>query len=139
MTDRDREKVLHSLEDEISRAEQYDTEWNDCVPVWVFRGAYELLKEQEPVVPQKHYNENADLLYDCGMVRIPTVYYDQIIDALKEPEPILLENQHKPYGISTNANSPWVSRCPKCGKKVEGKQTRFCKYCGQAVKWNDGE
>lgn len=54
---------------------------------------------------------------------------------LKEREPILLENQHKPYGISTNANSPWISRCPRCGKKVEGKQTRFCKYCGQAVKW----
>lgn len=50
-------------------------------------------------------------------------------------DPILLENQHKPYGISTNANSPWISRCPRCGKKVEGKQTRFCKYCGQAVKW----
>ena len=56
---------------------------------------------------------------------------------LKEQEPILLENQHKPYGISTNANSPWISRCPRCGKKVEGKQTRFCKYCGQAVKWDE--
>ena len=58
------------------------------------------------------------------------------IALLKGQEPILLENQHKPYGISTNANSPWISRCPRCGKKVEGKQTRFCKYCGQAVKWN---
>lgn len=57
------------------------------------------------------------------------------LEMLKEQEPILLENQHKPYGISTNANSPWISRCPRCGKKVEGKQTRFCKYCGQAVKW----
>ena len=56
---------------------------------------------------------------------------------LKEHEPILLENQHKPYGISTNANSPWISRCPRCGKKVEGKQTRFCKYCGQAVRWEN--
>lgn len=56
---------------------------------------------------------------------------------LKEQEPILLENQHKPYGINTNANSPWISRCPRCGKKVEGKQTKFCKYCGQAVKWYD--
>lgn len=60
-----------------------------------------------------------------------------VLAMLKEQEPILLENQHKPYGISTNANSPWISRCPRCGKKVEGKQTRFCKYCGQAVKWND--
>ena len=58
------------------------------------------------------------------------------ITLLKEQEPILLENQHKPYGISTNANSPWISKCPRCGKKVEGKQTRFCKYCGQAVKWD---
>lgn len=58
-------------------------------------------------------------------------------DLLKEQEAILLENQHKPYGISTNANSPWISRCPRCGKKVEGKQTRFCKYCGQAVKWDE--
>ena len=57
------------------------------------------------------------------------------ISMLKEQEPVLLENQHKPYGDFLNANAPWVSRCPKCGKKVEGKQTRFCKYCGQAVKW----
>lgn len=56
---------------------------------------------------------------------------------LKKRKPILLENQHKPYGFSTNANSPWISRCPRCDKKVEGKQTRFCKYCGQAVKWDD--
>ena len=56
---------------------------------------------------------------------------------LKAQEPILLENQHKPYGHFTNTNSPWISRCPKCGKKIEGKQTRFCKYCGQAVKWDE--
>jgi len=64
-------------------------------------------------------------------------WIDETLEMLKEQEPILLENQHKPYGISTNANSPWISRCPRCGKKVEGKQTRFCKYCGQAVKWNE--
>lgn len=59
------------------------------------------------------------------------------VELLKEQEPVLLENQHKPYGINTNANSPWISRCPKCGKKVEGRQTRFCKYCGKAVKWDE--
>lgn len=58
------------------------------------------------------------------------------LSLLKAQEPILLENQHKPYGHIINANSPWISRCPKCGKKIEGKQTRFCKYCGQAVKWD---
>ena len=60
---------------------------------------------------------------------------ERAIELLKEQEPILLENQHKPYGHSTSANSPWISRCPKCDKKIEGRQTRFCKYCGQAVKW----
>ena len=60
-----------------------------------------------------------------------------VLELLKEHEPILLENQHKPYGHIINANSPWISRCPKCSKKIEGKQTRFCKYCGQSVKWED--
>ena len=69
-----------------------------------------------------------------GTKETVNVIFDAIV-LLKKQEPILLENQHKPYGISTNANSPWISRCPRCGKKVEGKQTRFCKYCGQAVKW----
>lgn len=59
------------------------------------------------------------------------------LELLKEHEPVLLKNQHKPYGDSLNANAPWISRCPACNKKVEGKQTRFCKYCGQAVKWNE--
>lgn len=57
------------------------------------------------------------------------------LELLKAQEPILLENQHKPGGHFINANSPWISRCPQCGKKVEGRQTKFCKYCGQAVKW----
>ena len=59
------------------------------------------------------------------------------LELLKEHEPILLENQHKPYGHIINVNSPWISKCPRCGKKIEGKQTRFCKYCGQAVKWDE--
>ena len=77
---------------------------------------------------------------DCELVQDDSdlhEMYTNVIALMKEQEPILLENQHKPYGINTNANSPWISRCPRCGKKVEGKQTRFCKYCGQAVKWND--
>jgi len=74
-------------------------------------------------------NATQNLAIDKWNTRIESVYLP------KKQEPILLENQHKPYGISTNANSPWISRCPKCGKKIEGKQTRFCKYCGQEVKW----
>lgn len=57
------------------------------------------------------------------------------LELLKAQEPVLLKNPHKPYAHVINANSPWISRCPKCGKKVEGRQTKFCKYCGQAVRW----
>lgn len=77
--------------------------------------------------PYHSYHEGFYSCIECLMM--------DAVELLEEQEPILLENQHKPYGISTNANSPWISRCPKCGKKVEGKQTRFCKYCGQAVRW----
>ena len=73
--------------------------------------------------------------YAQDRIVVPFKEADMILALLKEQEPILLENQHKPYGDFLNANAPWVSRCPRCGKKVEGKQTRFCKYCGQAVKW----
>ena len=59
------------------------------------------------------------------------------MELLKKQEPILLENQHKPFGYNTNANAPWISRCPKCKKKIEGRQTHYCKYCGQAVKWDE--
>ena len=34
--------------------------------VTMARFALALLKEQEAVVPQKHYNKKADLLYTCG-------------------------------------------------------------------------
>ena len=79
--------------------------------------------------PYHQYGKTCNtMLYIDVMKFLPPIFN-------KEQEPILLENQHKPYGISTNANSPWISRCPRCSKKVEGKQTRFCKYCGQAVKW----
>lgn len=78
-----------------------------------------------------------DCAYDAGHPYNECVelLLKDALSLLKAQEPILLENQHKPYGHIINANSPWISRCPKCGKKIEGKQTRFCKYCGQAVKW----
>ena len=81
-----------------------------------------------------------DACRDCGYDNepCPKCFEHLLRDALellKAQEPILLGNQHKPYGHIINANSPWISRCPKCNKKIEGKQTKFCKYCGQAVKW----
>ena len=55
---------------------------------------------------------------------------------LKAKEPKLVTNIHKEHNNVLNPNVPWVGKCPKCGKKIEGRNlTRFCKFCGQAVKW----
>ena len=82
------------------------------------------------VKQKKEFNDN-------DPVKISLECVEDILELLKEQEPtVLLENPHKPYGISTNANSPWISRCPRFGKKIEGKKTKFCKYCGQKVKWS---
>lgn len=72
-----------------------------------------------------------------GIDECTTQLAHDALEMLKEQKPVLLKNQHKSGGHFINANSPWKSKCPWCGKKIEGRQTRFCKYCGQAVKWND--
>ena len=57
-------------------------------------------------------------------------------DLLEAQEPQLVINIHKAYNNVLNPDVPWVGKCPKCGKRVSGKNlTRFCMYCGQAVKW----
>lgn len=78
----------------------------------------------------------------CGFIEnVGNVYavseetINNILELLKEREPVLLKNQHKSGGHFINANSPWKSKCPRCEKKIEGRQTRFCKYCGQEVRW----
>ena len=61
---------------------------------------------------------------------------DMAIEALKAQEPKLVTNIHKEHNNVLNPNVPWVGKCPKCGKKIEGRNlTRFCKFCGRAVKW----
>ena len=61
---------------------------------------------------------------------------DMVIALLKAREPKLVTNIHKEHNNVLNPNVPWIGKCPKCGKKIEGRNlTRFCKFCGQAVKW----
>lgn len=57
---------------------------------------------------------------------------DAVEDALamlKEQEPIALSVCGEPGGYSS-----WWYLCGKCGKPIDHKD-RFCKRCGQAVKW----
>lgn len=59
------------------------------------------------------------------------------IKILKKKESKLVVNIHKKFN-STNPDSPWIGKCPECGKTVEGKNlVRYCKFCGQAVKWDE--
>ena len=51
----DREEVLYELKHQVADAEWCDNEWKDNVPIWMLRGAFELLKAQEHVKP--HYRE----------------------------------------------------------------------------------
>lgn len=68
------------------------------------------------------------------------VTYDAYISAIKilrKKESKLVVNIHKKFN-STNPDSPWVGKCPECGKTVEGKNlARYCKFCGQAIKWSE--
>ena len=77
--------------------------------------------------------------YGCPYQNEPFCHHKLCKDALellKAQEPRLVINIHKAYNNVLNPDVPWVGKCPKCGKRVSGKNlTRFCMYCGQAVKW----
>ncbi len=121
----DREKIIKGVEC-CSKGCRYDCQYFtgtlnfECVNN-LMSDTLTMLKEQEEQI------KNRDKSLEKARKEIEWLRRMQ--------EPALLENQHKPYGNFLNANAPWISRCPKCGKKVEGKQTRYCKYCGRAVKW----
>lgn len=76
--------------------------------------------------------------YDIKSLSISCAYIarKEAIALLKRQEPKLVVDIHRAFNNLTNPHVPWVGKCPKCGKKIEGKNlTHFCKYCGQAVKW----
>lgn len=59
------------------------------------------------------------------------------LQLLKEQEALPIAYMDNPYtGLP-------VAHCPKCGKFVRQyhavyeEETKFCPYCGQAVKWDD--
>ena len=63
---------------------------------------------------------------------------EQAIAPLKEQEALPIDYQTNLYtGLP-------VARCPSCGESLlqfhaeaYGKETKYCYYCGQAVKWNE--
>ena len=60
--------------------------------------------------------------------------FREVLALLKEQEPKTV------LGIADPFEGIEVGKCPRCEKTILNKQsdpTWFCKYCGQAVKWND--
>ena len=58
---------------------------------------------------------------------------DEIKTLLKEQEP------KQVIGIADSIEGMEVGYCPSCDKAIVNKkidETKFCKFCGQAVKWN---
>ena len=64
--------------------------------------------------------------YDYGFYNAARMLKDQ------EPKNIL--------DIADSIEGIEVGKCPRCSRTIVNKQsdpTRFCKYCGQEVKWDD--
>ena len=78
--------------------------------------------------------ENCELVQDSQELH---EMYTSVNKILKKREPMLVLNQHKLYNNDSNPNSPWIGKCPNCKKNIQSKQTKFCKFCGQEVKWDD--
>ena len=70
------------------------------------------------------------LIGDDG--KLDVIAISDAINALKEQEAKLV------LDIADSVDGIEVGRCPRCGKAIVNKMsdpTRFCKFCGQAVKW----
>ena len=76
----------------------------------------------------------------CGFIEgIGNVYavseetINDTLELLKEQEP------KQVIGIADSIEGMEVGYCPSCDRTIINKkvdETKFCKFCGQAVKWN---
>lgn len=65
-------------------------------------------------------------------VSIPKLTAELVVSMLKEQE------AKQVVGIADSVEGMEVGYCPSCGKAIANKkidETKFCKFCGQAVKW----
>lgn len=70
--------------------------------------------------------------YLCGINDCTADLASDAIALLKEQEPKTI------LGIADSIEGIEVGKCPRCDRTILNKQsdpTWFCKYCGQAVKW----
>ena len=128
----DREKVVKGLEccrdrikDDLSQTDEpcnscpYAVNGNVCSPWELYDDALALLKE------------------DCHNCKLECLLqrYDQLkekYDALlKEQEAVVPVTQSSVYDQDT-----WFYVCGSCKKGVINRGDKYCRWCGQAVKWD---
>lgn len=69
-------------------------------------------------------------------------YESNCVNRLKMDALELLKEQEakRVIGIADSIEGMEVGYCPSCDRTIVNKKidkTKFCKFCGQAVKWND--
>jgi len=99
----DREKILHELDHQVADADWCDNDWKDNVPIWMLRGALDILREQDTV-------EHAlDVLRAHG--------WKDSGEAVK-PKPTGVEPNYNcgKCGLPIQQGYPF---CPWCGKAVK--------------------
>lgn len=69
--------------------------------------------------------------YDQDCIIVPFKEADMILDLLKKQEP------KQVISLVDSIEEMTVGYCPSCGEGIANKMskpTKFCRYCGQAVK-----
>ncbi len=91
-----------------------------------------VIKAIEICYSEKHNCTECELFYveDCNdkLMR-------DVLELLKEQEP------KQVIGIADSIEGMEVGYCPSCDRAIVNKkidETKFCKFCGQAVKWDGG-
>ena len=70
--------------------------------------------------------------YSQDRIIVPFKEADMIIALLKKQEP------KQVIGIADSIEGMEVGYCPSCDRAIVNKkidETKFCRFCGQAVKW----
>ena len=96
----------------------------------------ELLDIEHECMLRKSHDDCNRNCADCDLVQDDDELhemYTNVISLLKEQEP------KQVIGIADSIEGMEVGYCPSCNKGIVNKkidETKFCKFCGQKVKWD---
>ena len=87
------------------------------------------------------FDQIGDLFMECSMCGCPigTAYFIAIQAAELRERLRMYEDKDEPKmvrGIYRTNDHEVKGGCPKCNALIAGQSSHFCKWCGQAVKWN---